>query len=497
VTTTSRQEGVAVPRPVAADPQALQERWLPFLATVPGKLVLLAAFTVLLAAKNAVAWPAVAVALVALTFAPRHRRAILAAATVGVVAASPPVDLQLLAGLADTRGALSAMGWWPAAVAATLALGCGLVELARRRPQSIVARRPAALLVALVVAMLAAGGGGMLGGAAWLLVAATAMSLSSYLWFFAYAASDARLAGAPPALAQVGYWRPFWGFSNVPIGKSAVWLERVEAKDGAALARVQLGAVRLLAWCTILGFAMELLRWAAYAPHEVLGEAARAWSAWRPPEGLPTIAALVEAEASGRQVALVTRWQSVVTEFAMTVLHMTTWGNSIVAIGRMAGYGMALNTDRPLLSTSIVEFYNRYYFYFKELLATFFFYPVYLSALRSRPKLRLFAATFAAAGFGNFLFHFLRDGHEILRSGLAGGLVGYRVYGAYALVLGVAIGISQLRLQARGRRRPEGLRRVFAIAGVVSFYGLLGIFDARTPYGVREHLAVVVHLFFP
>lgn len=471
------------------------------LATVPGKLLAVIVFTGGMAVTNAPAWPAVGLVLVLTSLLPAWRRELVTVAALGAAVVAPPVDLAQLAALG---GPVAAGAWrsppaeaaWPLlAVVLALVVGCVFVETVRRRPKSLVGRRPVLGLVTLQALLLVAAGDAGLVGTPWMVVAAAAMTLSSYLWFFAYAACERRLRGAPAAWRQLGYWRPFWGFSNVPLGKGALYLERVEARDAEQLVSAQWSALRLLAWATVLTLAMDAFRFALYTPQGSWESSAWLW--WLPAQGLPPIAVLLQAQAEGAPFAMATRWAAVLGEFVLTVLHMTTWGHGIIAICRMAGYRAALNTDRPLLSTSVAEFYNRYYFYFKELLATFFFYPTYLRFFRGRPRLRLFVATVMAAGVGNFLFHFYRDGHEVLRLGFLEALYAYRVYGCYALGLGLGIAISQMRLQKRGRRPLRGWRRARATAGVLVFYGLLGILDVRSPFDLSEYASLYVSLVVP
>ncbi|MFN2426775.1 MAG: hypothetical protein ABR587_10070 [Candidatus Binatia bacterium] len=485
--------GKAAATPAVETTAAPAAAWL---QTIAGRLGLVAAFTVLLAVTNAIAWPVVGLFLAVLSLLPQHRRTLLALATVAVVLVSPPVGVEQLAALGSERGAAALASAWPVVVLAIIAFGCLFVELVRRRPKSLVGRRPVLVLLVLLTAMLV-GGGSSLQGPAWFVVTASAMALGSYVWFFAYAASESRLRGAPPAVRQLGYWRPFWGFSNVPIGKGAAYLERVEARDAEQLAVSQLAGLRLMAWAAVLTFAMDGFRLAVYAPHGEQAGMLAELLFWLPAAGMPPIAAVLESQVQGVPLPFATRWAAVVSEFMLTVLHMMTWGHAIIATCRMAGYNAAPNTDWALLSTSVAEFYNRFYFYFKELLATFFFYPTYLRYFRSRPKLRLFVATFMAAGFGNFLFHFYRDSHEIFRLGFWDALVAYRVYGCYAAVLGVSIAVSQMRLLARRREKPRGIRRVLATAGVLFFYCLLGVLDVRTPHALADYGRLYVSLFVP
>lgn len=456
-------------------------------------MAMVAAFTAMMAVTSAPAWPAVAGVLLLTSLLPARRRVLLALATVGVALVAPPIDLDLLAELAPARGASTWLGAWPAVVAATVAFGAGFTAFVQRHPKSAVGRRPVLALLSLLTLLLVAAPSPALGGAAWFLASAFALCLGSYVWFFAYEASDSRLRGSEPVAAQLGFWRPFWGFSNVPMGKGPAYLARVEAGDEDELAASMLAGLKLMAVGTAAWLALDAFGRSVYLPSGALSSLFPAIA----PDGLPRVADLLDRQVAGLPFPLATRWASVLAEFAISVLHMMAWGHGIVAACRMAGFHAAPNTDRPLTSTSVAEFYNRFYFYFKELLAAFFFYPVYLSAFRKQPNLRLFAASFAAAGFGNFVFHFYRDAHLILRDGFLGGLAGYHVYACYTLLLGTAVGISQLRQQGRRRRPPTGIRRGVAIAGVLSFYVLLNVLDVPTRHPVTEYARLVVGLFLP
>ena len=141
---------------------------------------------------------------------------------------------------------------------------------------------------------------------------------------------------------------------------------------------------------------------------------------------------------------------------------------------------------------------NRFFYYFKEVLVHVYFYPTYLRCFKRHPRLRLAFATFMAAGFGNFLFHFLEDDSEILRRGWWNALVSYHVYGVYALVLGIAIGLSQARGRTREDLHLRGFRRARAIAGVLSFYCIMSIFDvASESHTVLDYGSYLLSLFRP
>jgi len=163
----------------------------------------------------------------------------------------------------------------------------------------------------------------------------------------------------------------------------------------------------------------------------------------------------------------------------------------------MAGFLALRNTCRPLASRSIAEFWNRYYYYFKELLVDCFFYPTFMRYFKGHRRWRLFAATFAAACFGNAFYHFFRDLGYIADSGFWKALAGFQAYIFYTAVLAVGIGISQLRERRvettswiRGRLVPA-----FCVTG---FFCILSVFDydyTDKRYPLQECFRFLAHLF--
>ena len=75
--------------------------------------------------------------------------------------------------------------------------------------------------------------------------------------------------------------------------------------------------------------------------------------------------------------------------------------------------------------------------------------------------------------------------------------MGFQEYAFYATVLGLGIGISQLRNADRKRLGDDApwWRRALATGGVVSFFALLGIFDHELSYHFGEDLRFFLRLF--
>ncbi len=94
-------------------------------------------------------------------------------------------------------------------------------------------------------------------------------------------------------------------------------------------------------------------------------------------------------------VAVNTAWFALFLSLVQLILNWAIYGHVIIAILRLFGLRIFRNTYKPLLSQTIVEFWNRYY-YFKELLVEFFFFPAYLSFSKFKLNIRLLVATFAS-----------------------------------------------------------------------------------------------------
>jgi hypothetical protein len=451
--------------------------------TVPGRLVLVTVCAALLGGLRVAAWWQTGVFLALTSLFPERRRLVLVVASLCWIYLAPPLQMNVLETLAGQHGAERWLPFWPVVVALVWLFAAAYVWAGRRFPMSPIGRRPLVGLLVVFSALLAAQS--ISTGLGWFLVTGSAMVFGSYLWFFGYWISDSRVRRANASAIPLGYSRPFWGFTNVPFGKGAAYLERTEARNEDELARVQLKGLKLLVWAAMLSVVSRVSR-------EVLwGSGSFCLNGM-----VPTLEISFERHLQGHPDPLVIRWLAVILHFLFDILSLTILGHKIIAICRMAGFNVFRNTYRPLTSPTIAEFYNRIYYYFKELLATFFFYPTYLRYFKRLPRLRLFVATLAAAAFGNFLYHFLRDYGEIFRLGWRNALVAYHVYAVYALVLGIGIGVSQARARIRKDLHVSGFRKVRAIAGVMFFYSILTVFDVPSQsHTILDYGSYVLSLF--
>jgi D-alanyl-lipoteichoic acid acyltransferase DltB (MBOAT superfamily) len=192
----------------------------------------------------------------------------------------------------------------------------------------------------------------------------------------------------------------------------------------------------------------------------------------------PRFSEVLSLSVAGTPASWYLNWLALMSRFLLEVLNLAVWGHVMIAVCRMAGFRALRNTYKPLRSATIAEFWNRYYYYFKELLVEFFFYPAFMRYFKRMPRFRLLFATMAAAGFGNVFYHFMRDSSYIARLGLWEAFLSFQVYLFYGALLGVAIGLSQLRNRNRRTDRNSLRTRILAPVSVLAFYCVLSIFDS-------------------
>ena len=303
--------------------------------------------------------------------------------------------------------------------------------------------------------------------------------LISSLWVLAYAALDQKGRDPTPIGARNGFMRPFWGGSATPIGKSFGYLNKFDAKSSDELAVTRLKAIKLATWALILTGLMHVLEFIA-----------------RDYYNLPQLQNTILAHASGKSFSASINWLSLIYNYFIDLVIISVWGHFIVATIRMVGYRIPRNTCNPLAARTIAEFWNRYFFYFKELLVDIFFYPAFVRYFKSIPKLRIVFATFCAAGFGNFFYHFSRDTFQFAYMPFLEALAIFQSAAVYSILLASGLVFSQLNpfkpKPKDGFFRYELVTRL----NVISFFCFVKIFDDISGEGsVMERAAFTVDLF--
>ena len=147
---------------------------------------------------------------------------------------------------------------WPLAVGLLAwTIGYAYIRLVQRYPE-VADRTPAAQRFD-DPAHGVHGAAGLIGGVAWVVIASFAMALSHYIWFFGYSIIEPKQKDGSPPQIRPEYWRYFWATNRCPIGKGPAYLDRIEAKNAAELATVQLKGLKLLMWATVLSLVRDRL----------------------------------------------------------------------------------------------------------------------------------------------------------------------------------------------------------------------------------------------
>jgi hypothetical protein len=456
-----------------------------FAQTTPGKLMLFAAFASLM---NVLVhegwimrqgmWLALTVVAALVSVAGRYRYYVLLACA-GLLLVRNPTWFDFDA--VDTAlrqeylyGILSLGMLRVGTLLACLPLAVLAICLARIFRSCPLGRSPVLVQHVVYASLLALATSGMLNEyaqvAAWSLLA----TFSAYFWYLAYALIDQRHRTPSPLSLQLASFNPFAWPTTVPMGKGAANFRSLEARTSEELAITQLKAIKLLVWALFLSGVLAAFRWCIY--QEL---------------GVPDLKLAFDRFLQGKDVPTALGLFSVLANFPDRLLLMAIMGHIIIATARLAGFRFLRNTYRPLSSRTIAEFWNRYVYYFKELLVHVYFYPTFVRCFKRHPRLRIAFATFMAAGVGNFVFHFMMQTPAIAKHGLVQAIVQMQTYAFYCLLLSAGIIISQLR--SRKSNPDAGWFRAQFIpsVGVAGFFCFLSFFD-----GPQRHVGLAQHFEF-
>ena len=352
------------------------------------------------------------------------------------------------------------------AVVIFLMLAAGFLYWQRANRESELTKRPVLSLLGLWTAILLAAWmmpqSGLAGAVLWSLAGV----FISCFWVLAYAAVDQKTKDPTPTLMRAGFMRPFWGGSATPIGKNFGYLNKFDAKNEAELAATRLKALKLVVWTAILAALLSASQWLV---HDYLA--------------IPKLQTAIMGHATGAAFSGMENWVSLLSNYFIDLMIIAVWGHAIVATVRMLGYRIPRNTRNPLAARTLADFWNRYFFYFKELLVDFFFYPAFVRYFKKNTKVRVAFATFCAAAVGNFLYHFTRETYVFASLPVADALQIFQSAVFYSLALATGLIVSQWR---GVKLKPEdGFLRyeVMPRINVIAFFCFLKIFDDITGEG--------------
>ena len=389
---------------------------------------------------------------------------------------------------ADNIASVLAQEQLPQLSAAILATGVlALLMLAasamfywvRHAPQSLLAKRPLLTLLLLETAACLVANLEFMQGLPRAALWSAIFVFTPYLWFLPYAIVDQRSRTPGPMLFQLAILRPFWSPSYLSFNKGAAFLNKHLAKTPSDLAVTQLKAAKLLLWANVL-----------YAIRRALG------FVFGEQLSIPGVGEAIDALTAGQPYPLQVGWLAVIVSTARLSLQIALWAHLFVGIARLAGYRLPRGSWRPLESRTLMDYFNRFHYYFKEFLVDFFFVPTFFKVFRGHPRLRMFFATFMAAGVGNALWHFFRDIDLIATQGMAAALASYTSYAFYCVILATGVGLSQVRANLGKRPSATMIGRLYSFFFVWSFVVCMHIFsDGSRNHPLDERISFLASLF--
>lgn len=477
--------GTAPDRPTLRSILAIDERehLVEFAQTSRGKLLIVTVFTGLLMTGQGAAWwqsLLIGAAAAACAYVPRYRALTVFVATFALLfhALWFPLNGIDAAMRQEHVDVLSARTFACIAVVVYTFTVWSALTLVRRHKTLLIARRPVIALLLIEAALCGLVCMPVVHGLPRVLLWSYLTVFTANIWFFSYALVDQRSRERSPVLFQLGLFHPFWGSTATPWGKGAAFLRKTLAKTPAELAVTQLKAIKLLTWSCVLLDLTSGLAWVC--------------ASWL---HIPNLESVQAAQFRHHPYPLPVAWASLILDTTFDALWLAVWGHRAIAVARLAGFRLPRNTWRPLESRTLAEFWNRYYYYFKELLVEFFFLPTFLRTFRNHPRLRVFFSTFMAAGVGNALYHFIRDISLVATIGLSATIESFTSYLFYCAVLATGIGLSQARSSAGARLPSTFSGRFGAFLWIWTFVVCLHVFGNETRfYTLDQRLSFMASL---
>ncbi|PLX93581.1 MAG: hypothetical protein C0621_07165 [Desulfuromonas sp.] len=493
----------------------LDEKWVALAQTFPGKFLLVAGFSGLLFLHEISYWWLLSIYLLAFSAWPEKRWGVLFAATWSFLLVGPTdfhweriSHLFISAGIPwEIHNSLAGLPL----ILLTLLIAGGYIHLSQRCPQRL--RRPILVLTLFFLGMMLIASYAPLPrtitAGMWVFLTL----LGQYYWFVCFTLKECRSPQALSFSRQVGQYLPFWEPTVIPYPKGSGYLRKIEAKTARDFAICQLKGLKLLIWAfwlklfyftaSLIFFGQAGLLFDRLLLKNESGKIALYWggrflreiSALPHLTQLPRFESAMNMAATGNPLPWQMNWAVLLSDFLCFLLYVAFTTHIVIAVIRMCGFNALRNTYRPLESKTIAEFWNRYFYYFKELLVEFFFYPTFFRYFKKRPVLRMYVATMAAAFFGNFLFHFIRDIWFVVELGFFRALFAFHTYFIYSFVLGNMIFLSQWRQEKVSQMKMGVISRWLAPVRVLGFYCLLTIFVDFRRESISENLAFFLSLF--
>ena len=293
-----------------------------------------------------------------------------------------------------------------------------------------------------------------------------------YFWYFNYSLRSLQEGNALSPWQDLATFRPIWvqgawSAGILPSGKAARALDRFSYKDEVGRITTQIKGLKLIVWALIL-YGLREIMLQSVEPSGVLSF-------------IPSFDSLLTLEQLQAHPPWYINWLAILWNFIVhDLLDLAFYGHMIVGVARLFGFMMPRQMCRPVGSTNLVDFYNRYLYYFKEILNDFFFMPMFLYLRKMPLAKRMAISTFFTICLGNVFYHLLyRPVFSVfVMRPLPQALAFVAPYFfVYFVVLALGLTVSQLRRLKGQNQNQKSWHRVFAQFNTVLFFILLSVFN--------------------
>lgn len=289
-------------------------------------------------------------------------------------------------------------------------------------------------------------------------IALTTMSLRSN--------DSSRASGVLASLSQG--WMT--GLILPPVGVLGNW-DRVATKSFAETVQLQRRSLWVFVVAAIFGYFRI-----RYVP--VIGEEEKA--------SFPMIQSALIALHSGKSLSTLDLWRAVLTDFGFYFILLMWTGLMAVATMRMAGFHVFRNTYRLFESSTFSEFFERYQYFYKELVFTVTFWPLFVRmrsiGLKWRVALSLFLSVGVYNTYLNLTFRWTKTVFLDF-DGAAQKMLTFTInYLVYATMLAALIYPSMLKaVTGRETATHSTWRRIVKLLGILLTFAAIRTFERSIP----------------
>ena len=320
-----------------------------------------------------------------------------------------------------------------------------------------------------------------------------ALTLAPYLIFISYSILDISSGASNDLWYQVGWYKPFGQpFHWFPFHKGTCSLIKVEAKNKAQFAIVQLKAVKLLYWGLFISIISKIYFHLNQWEINIISEFIPFTLADYFPI-FPNLSSTVNLPKSLGLNPLV-MWYHILSKPMAFFLIIAGNGHFFVSIIRMAGFNIYRNTYKPWAALSIVDFFNRFYYYYKEVLVSLFFIPTFTRLINSKNyRISLFISAIITVFFGNAFLHLTHDVYYLNLYGFWGIIVMYKQLFLRYFACALLIAVSLIR-----KKRVNKIYRVKNFLNIVFIYilfSIINVWDLKNGLSLNDFMKLVLHLF--